>query len=95
MDVTISGWTFVQSDRRLGAWKPHNREYVIGPRGTWVPTADVDWLLSFKKSCPCRGGERIQIVSVGRPTARQMEQMPKEAPVLVEKSRFGLQAMGG
>ena len=91
----MTSWAFVKTDNRLGSWGPPSREYVITPQGTWVPAVDVDWLLTFKKRCPCRpGAGPMQIVSRARPTAEQMKQMPEVAPAPMQ-SNFGLAYIGG
>lgn len=94
---SINGWSFVATDRRLGSWRPQRSPntfevYVVKTTGSWVPTIDVEWLVSFKKRCPCANNAQIQVMSIVRSTIDDIKSRPKHSPRLREKASpvFGL-----
>lgn len=95
-------WVFVATDRRLGSWKPHHspntfEDYEIKTTGTWVPMADLEWLVSQKKHCACANGAAIQLVSRIRATVENIKTKPKDSPRLRKQRSpdFGLFKVGG
>jgi len=78
-------WLFVASDSRLGDWQPSGgytlEQYVITPRGTWVPAVDWEWLKPFEKKCPgCKSKGAIQMFHMASPSAEQMKEKPLQSP---------------
>ena len=97
-------WTLLRSDKDVGSWKPKAgskytlEEYVITTGGTWVPTVDVPWLLTFKYVCPCKLSappgqrKRIKMFAILGGTARQHHAKPDRPPRMRDRelSTFGL-----
>ncbi len=87
------GWTFLKADRNMGSWKPRAgspntlENYEVCVSGTWVPTVDASWLLSFRKRCPCNSNRLTWMFALLVPDRRQMDRRPKESPRLRVESQ--------
>jgi hypothetical protein len=93
----MSEWDFLKADRDIGerAVISQNTDevYLITVAGTWVPTADVSWLLGtdFRKRCPCNENKMIQMFARVAPTEEQLKQKPARLPrYKVENPSSGL-----
>lgn len=100
----LNEWTLLKADRDVGSWTPNGgskftlETYTITKHGTWVPTVNVDWLLTFKYVCPCKMNapveqrKRIKMFARIGGTREQHKEKPDRPPMMreAELSNFGL-----